>query len=342
MELIGESLRVHMLGVGGNKPVDHGVANILLDLATVAKTIAREVSRAGLAGILGRTDHHNVHGETVQKLDIYANDLIIEGLRGSGSVCGMASEEVEDIVPPSAAGERAQYVVYFDPLDGSSNIDCNVSIGTIFSIFKRRTKTGPATLEDFLQPGRKQVAAGYFLYGTSTMLVFTAGDGVNGFTLEPSTGEFRLSHPRITTPERGKIYSCNEGNSATWDEGSRAYVESLKDSAAGPGRPYTSRYVGSFVADFHRNLMKGGIFLYPADRRDPGKPAEGKLRLMYECNTMAILQEQAGGLALDGDVPVLDIVPKGIHHRIPLVIGSRADVTEYEASRDKHRARGAA
>ncbi|MBI5505645.1 MAG: class 1 fructose-bisphosphatase, partial [Deltaproteobacteria bacterium] len=305
MELIGESLRVHLLGVGGNKRVTQAVANVLLDLATVAKTIASEVNRAGLAGILGNVNQRNVHGEQVQKLDVYANDLIVASLRASGSVCGMASEESEEIIAPSAAGEHAEYVVCFDPLDGSSNIDVNVSIGTIFGIYKRKTNNGPATLEDFLQPGRDQVAAGYFVYGTSTMFVYTAGDGVRGFTLEPTIGEFRLSHSRIKTPERGRIYSCNEGHSATWDEGTRVYVESLKTDDAATGRPYSARYVGSFVADFHRNLLKGGIFLYPADRRDPQRPAEGKLRLMYECNPMAFVQEQAGGGAVEIVEPML-------------------------------------
>src|SRR6185369_1167462 len=214
-----------------------------------------------------------------------ANDLLVDNLRRSGCVCGIASEENEDIIAPSATGERADYLVYFDPLDGSSNIDVNVSIGTIFAIYRRRSKNGKATLQDFLQTGRDQVAAGYFLYGTSTMLVFTASDGVNGFTLDTSTGEFRLSHPNIRTPERGKIYSCNEGNTGTWDEPTRDFVASLKSTPSGA---YTARYVGSFVADFHRNLIKGGIFLYPADAREPGKPATGKLRLMYECNPMAL------------------------------------------------------
>lgn len=333
METIGESLRGHLLGVGGNRRTEQGLANVLLEMAEAAKTIAGEVNRAGLVGIIGRTEQQNVHGETVQKLDVYANDLLVEGLRASGVVCGMASEESEDILAPSAAGEASDYLVYFDPLDGSSNIDVNVSIGTIFGIYRRVTSSGPATLEDFLQTGRKQLAAGYFLYGSSTMLVFSAGDGVHGFTLEPSTGEFRLSHQNIRTPARGKIYSCNEGNVSAWDEPTRAYVQSLKDPTGGVGRPYTSRYVGSFVADFHRNLLKGGVFLYPADAGRPGLPPKGKLRLMYECNPTAWLQEQAGGLAVDADRPVLDIVPTGIHHRVPLVIGSREDVEEYVAVR---------
>jgi fructose-1,6-bisphosphatase I len=331
-EQIGESLRGHLLGVSGNQATQPTVARILMTLASTATSIAVEVNRAGLVGILGRTESHNVHGEAQQKLDVYANDLLVDDMRRSGCVCGLASEEAEDIIAPSAAGEKSEYLICFDPLDGSSNIDVNVSIGTIFAIYKRRTKSGPATIEDFLQKGRNQVAAGYFLYGTSTMLVFSASDGVNGFTLEPSTGEFRLSHPRIRTPERGKIYSCNEGNSMTWDAATRSYVESLK---GGPGRkPYTSRYVGSFVADFHRNLIKGGIFLYPADASEP--TPTGKLRLMYECNPMAFLQEQAGGRAVDVDCDVLDIEPTGIHHRVPLVIGSRLDVEEYLESRREH------
>jgi fructose-1,6-bisphosphatase I len=334
-EQIGESLRGHLLGVSGNQATQPTVARILMTLATTATSISVEVNRAGLVGILGRTESHNVHGEAQQKLDVYANDLLVDDLRRSGCVCGLASEEAEDIIAPSAAGEKSEYLIYFDPLDGSSNIDVNVSIGTIFAIYKRRSRTGsPATLEDFLQKGRRQVAAGYFLYGTSTMLVFSASDGVNGFTLEPSTGEFRLSHPQIRTPDRGKIYSCNEGNSMTWDAATRSYVESLKGGRA--IRTYTSRYVGSFVADFHRNLIKGGIFLYPADAREP-IPA-GKLRLMYECNPMAFLQEQAGGRAVDVEADVLDIEPSGIHHRVPLVIGSRLDVEDYLENRRQHRA----
>ena len=333
METIGESLRGNLLGVGGNKRTEQGLANLILELATAATTIAGEVNRAGLVGIIGRTEQRNVHGETVQKLDVYANDLLVEGLRVSGSVCGMASEESEEIIAPSTAGEKSRYLVYFDPLDGSSNIDVNVSIGTIFGIYRRRSVSGAATLEDYLQTGRNQVAAGYFLYGSSTMLVFSTGDGVHGFTLEPSTGEFRLSHQNIRTPARGKIYSCNEGNTSVWDEATRAYVDSLKRPDGGQGRPYTSRYVGSFVADFHRNLLKGGVFLYPATAKRPGEPPKGKLRLMYECNPTAFLQEQAGGLAVDADHAVLDIVPTDIHHRVPLVIGSREDVEEYVSFR---------
>ena len=334
MEQIGESLRGHLLGVGGNKQTEAGIARLLLELASTASAISVEINRAGLAGILGNAEGHNVHGETQQKLDMYANDLLIDNLRRSGCVCGIASEENEHIIAPSASGERSEFLLYFDPLDGSSNIDVNVSIGTIFAIYRRRTKSGPATLDDFLQTGRHQVAAGYFLYGTSTMLVFAAGDGVNGFTLEPSSSEFRLSHPNIRTPERGKIYSCNEGNFACWDDATRSYVSSLKDGCR--KRSYTSRYVGSFVADFHRNLLKGGIFLYPADAREV--PPAGKLRLMYECNPMALLQEQAGGRAVDVEIDVLDIVPDGIHHRVPLVIGSRLDVEDYLAERRGERA----
>lgn len=329
MEMIGEALRGHLLGVGGNKPTEPGLAYLLLEMATAAKTIAGEVNRAGLVGILGRTKQRNIHGETVQKLDVYANDLLVDRLRASGAVCGMASEESEEVIAPSKLGEKARYLVYFDPLDGSSNIDVNVSIGTIFGIYRRRSKSGPATKEDYLQKGREQVASGYFVYGSSTMLVFTTGDGVDGFTLDPSTGEFRLSHPNICTPSRGKVYSCNEGNTSVWDHATTTYVDSLKCSGGGPGRPYSARYVGSFVADFHRNLLKGGVFLYPASATRPGETPKGKLRLMYECNPMAFLQEQAGGLAVDEESSVLDIEPDGIHHRVPLVIGSREDVDDY-------------
>ncbi len=333
VEMMGESLRAFLLGTGVDHRAEPELAKLLLELARAARSIAGEVNRAGLAGILGRTDHQNVHGETVQKLDVYANDLLIQRLRDSGCVCGMASEECEDIIAPSRIGEKAPYLVYFDPLDGSSNIDVNVSIGTIFGVYRRKSASGPATLDDFLQTGRNQVAAGYFLYGSSTMLVLSIGNGVHGFTLDPSSGEFRLSHEDIRTPARGKIYSCNEGNVSAWDEPTRRYVEALKQPGSGPDRPYTSRYVGSFVADFHRNLIKGGVFLYPADASRPGVAPKGKLRLMYECNPTAWLQEKAGGRAVDAEASVLDIVPTGIHHRVPLVIGSREDVEEYVALR---------
>jgi fructose-1,6-bisphosphatase I len=328
----GTTLRTHL--VGGQSPLkDRALADILLDLVPIATTISREVNKAGLAGIIGRADSTNVHGESVQKLDVLANDLMVEELRAGGRIAGMASEEVDEIIDCPASCHDAEHVIAFDPLDGSSNIDCNVSIGTIFSIYRRRSERGgSAELVDFLQPGTEQVAAGYFLYGSSTMLVYTAGNGVHGFTLDPSTGDFRLSHADIKTPARGNIYSCNEGNSETWDEGTRAFVAARKQKQEGTGKPCSARYVGSLVADFHRNLLKGGIFLYPADRKDPTKPAKGKLRLMYEANPMAFVVEQAGGRASDGVTRIMEIRPEGIHQKVPLIVGSADDVREYDAA----------
>ena len=307
---------------------EEGLGAVILDLATAARAIADKVNRAGLTDILGETGTTNVHGEEVKKLDVVANDLIVETLKHGGSACGMASEECEELIAPSPAGRSSSYVVLFDPLDGSSNIDVNVTIGTIFSIYRRLSDSGEATRTDFLRPGSEQVAAGYFAYGSSTMLIYTAGSGVDGFTLDPSSGEFLLSHPAIRTPERGKIYSCNEGNFSTWDEGTRRYVESVRTPGA-EGKPYSSRYVGSFVADVHRNLLKGGIFLYPASRKSPDKAPVGKLRLMYEANPMAMVYEQAGGEATDGSSRILDIRPTDIHQRVVVVIGSRQDVADF-------------
>ena len=220
--------------------------------------------------------------------------------------------------------EGGEYVVLYDPLDGSSNIDVNVSIGSIFSILRRRGESGPTELDDFLQPGVEQVCAGYVIYGSSTMLVYTTGNGVDGFTLDPSVGEFFLSHPDIRIPERGKIYSINEGNSSKWDESTSRYVAYLKDEDADSGRPYSGRYIGSLVADFHRNLLKGGIFLYPGDRKNP----DGKLRLLYECNPMSFIAEQAGGAASDGRRRVMEIQPEKLHQRIPFIVGSKRDVAD--------------
>jgi fructose-1,6-bisphosphatase I len=305
------------------------LTDIIFDLVSAAKIISHDVNRAGLTDILGIAGTTNVHGETVQKLDVYANELFVSTLRQTGSACGLASEESEHIIAPSESGQSSDYVVFFDPLDGSSNIDVNVSIGTIFSIYRRISPSGPATLEDFLRRGVEQVAAGYFIYGSSTMLVYTVGNGVAGFTLDPPTGQFLVSHPDIRIPARGKIYSCNEGNACKWDEPTRLYVNSLKIKDTASGRPYSARYVGSLVADFHRNLLKGGIFLYPADYSDPSKPPTGKLRLMYEANPMAFVVEQAGGTATDGARRIMEIEPTDIHHRVPLVIGSKDDVADY-------------
>jgi len=325
----GQTLRGHMAQQVGEGVIDRELASVLLDLVPAAQAISCEVNRAGLVDIHGLTGELNVHGEEVKQLDLYADELIVKAMRETDSVCGMASEENEEVIPPSRGGQNKKYVLFFDPLDGSSNIDVNVSIGTIFAVYRRRSEGGPAVMEDFLQPGVNQVMAGYFVYGSSTMLIYTAGAGVHGFTLDPARGDFLMSHPGITTPARGKVFSCNEGNSTKWDEPTRSYVASLKSRNGGPGRPYSGRYVGSFVSDFHRNLLKGGIFLYPGQRDDESKPYMGKLRLMYEGNPMAFVVEQAGGLATDGAAPIREIQPDGVHHRTALIIGSHDDVEEY-------------
>jgi fructose-1,6-bisphosphatase I len=325
----GQTLRAHFVQQRLNGAIEDDLADVILDLVPAAKAIAAEVNKAGLVDIVGLVGMRNVFNEEVRKLDVLANDLIVDAMRATGHVCGMASEEAEMLIAPSKQGENSRYVLVFDPLDGSSNIDVGVSIGTIFGVYRRQSKSGQAVREDFLQPGIQQVAAGYFLYGSSTMFVYTAGNGVHGFTHDISQGEFLLSNPNIRTPARGKLYSCNEGNTAKWDEATRRYVASLKDKEAGPNRPYSSRYVGSFVADFHRNLLKGGIFLYPGEQPDPSKPPTAKLRLMYEGNPMALIVEHAGGAATDGTRPLLEIRPDDVHQRAPLIIGSKEDVEEY-------------
>jgi fructose-1,6-bisphosphatase I len=324
----GQTFQTHLLDELADGKIDERLFRLLIDLTRPANEIAAEVSRAGLADILGFAGQRNVHGEDVKKLDVYADGLIVEWLREAGSACGMASEEQEEIIAPSRRGESAEHLVYFDPLDGSSNIDVNVSIGTIFGIYRRRSKSsGPAGKDDFLRKGGEQVAAGYFLYGTSTMLVLTTGRGVQAFTLDPRLREFRCSQTDVKIPARGSIYSCNEGNSSKWEEETRRYVEAVRRGSP-TRKPYTSRYVGSFVADFHRNLLKGGIFLYPGEVQKAGPP-KGKLRLMYEGNPMAMVVEQAGGAATDGKRRILDVECSDIHQRTPLVIGSKDDVEEY-------------
>jgi fructose-1,6-bisphosphatase I len=302
---------------------------LLYDIALAAKIISREVSKAGLAEILGFAGTENVQGEQVMKLDVFANEALIRMNDHTGRLCAMASEEMADIIPIPPRYPTGKYVLIFDPLDGSSNIDVNVSIGTIFSIH-RKVSDGPSgTLKDFLQPGYEQATAGYIIYGSSTMLVYTTGQGVHGFTLDPSVGEFLLSHPDIQTPPQGKYYSINEGNYAYWSEGVRRYVDYVKASDEATGRPYSGRYIGSLVADFHRNLMAGGIFMYPADIKDPQKP-HGKLRLLYEAAPLAFIVEQAGGRASDGMQDIMSIQPESLHQRVPLFIGSRKDVDQVE------------
>ena len=296
---------------------------LLTSLTLAAKIISREVNQAGLVRILGETGAINVHGESVQKLDEFAQATIYRAMGHSGHLCVMASEEAEDIIPIPDEGKRGRYVLMFDPLEGSSNIDVNASIGTIFSIHRKITNHTPdGSLEDCLQKGTEQLAAGYFIYGSSTMMVYTTGHGVNGFTLDPSLGEFLLSHENIRIPKRGKMYSINEGNFTKWDAGTRRYIEHLKQDNKADGRPYTLRYIGSLVADFHRNLLKGGIFLYPGPK--------GKLRLLYEASPLAMIVEQAGGTASTGTQRILDIQPTDLHQRVSLIIGSTFDVEQYQ------------
>ena len=302
-------------------------SNLLEHIALAGKVISREVNKAGLVDILGLTGETNVQGEEVRKLDVFANETIITMLSKSGYLAGIASEEEDSFVPVQCAGGNCRYVVVFDPLDGSSNIDANVSVGTIFSILKKRDESPGVELDDFLQPGYEQVAAGYLVYGSSTMLVYTTGHGVHGFTLDASVGEFLLSHPHMHIPERGKIFSVNMGNYGRFDENVRAYVDSLTGTDNAQGAPYSLRYIGSLVSDFHRNLLYGGVFLYPNDAKNPS----GKLRLLYEANPLAFIVEQAGGRASTGHKRILDVEPTGLHQRVPLIIGSADDVRDAEA-----------
>ena len=290
--------------------------SLLSEIATAGKVLSREVNKAGLIDILGYHGKLNVHGEQVQILDQFANDTFIKILRHTGHLIGIASEEMDDPYQIPDAYPKGKYVFLMDPLDGSSNIDVNISIGSIFSIYHRKSVGAHATMEDFLQKGRDQVCAGYIIYGSSTMMVYTTGFGVHGFTLDPSIGEFLLSHESIRIPSRGSIYSINEGNESLWGDGVREYVRQVKKEGK------SARYVGSLVADFHRNLLKGGIFLYPAD----AKNKNGKLRLLYEASPLAFIVEQAQGKGSNGHQPILDIVPEKLHQRVPLIIGSSEDV----------------
>lgn len=295
------------------------LSRLLHDIGLAAKIVNREVNKAGLVDILGKTGDNNVHGEEVKKLDVFANEQLISALRHGGRCCGMASEENKNFLNVDEYYARdAKYIVIFDPLDGSSNIEVNVSIGTIFSIYRRVTETGLATDQDFLQPGIEQVAAGYVIYGSSTMMVYTTGNGVNGFTLDPSIGEFCLSHPNIKIPANGKTYSVNQGYFAKFEDAIQDFIRYCQQTDKATNRPYSLRYIGSFVADFHRNLITGGIFMYPAT----AKNRKGKLRLLYECNPMAFLVEQAGGMATDGYQRILELQPQSLHQRTPIMIGS--------------------
>ncbi|VAX20522.1 Fructose-1,6-bisphosphatase, type I [hydrothermal vent metagenome] len=296
---------------------------LLSELVVATKVIAREVNKAGLVDVLGKTGDRNVQGEEVQKLDDYANTIIVQKMDHTGYLCAMASEEVEEIIEiADKHPQGGRYTLAFDPLDGSSNIDANVSIGTIFSIHKKISDAPKGVEKDFLQPGKKQIGAGYVIYGSSTMLVYSAGQGVHGFTLDPSIGEFILSHPNIAIPKRGKIYSVNEGNYYKWDDKVKKAINYFKAADESSGRPYSTRYIGSLVSDFHRNLLYGGIFMYPADTTNP----KGKLRLLYEAAPLAFICAQAGGGAIAGADDILDIEPTQLHQRIPLYIGSKDDV----------------
>lgn len=304
---------------------------LLYDLILAAKIIWRNVDSAGLANILGYTGTVNIQGERVQKLDEFANNAIIHCMERSGTLCGMASEENAEIISIPRAYPKGEYFLYFDPLDGSSNIDANINVGTIFSLFRR---TEPADYEpdglEFLKPGYKQVAAGYFLYGPSCMMVYSTGNGVHGFTLDPTVGEFMLSHPDIELPSHGKIYSVNESNWLYWDEATREAVSYFKGTENNLGKPYSLRYVGSLVADFHRTLLYGGIFMYPVDYKQKDNP-RGKLRLLYEASPLSFLIEQAGGKSIDGVNRIMDITPKHLHERVPLIMGSAKDVDAVES-----------
>jgi len=309
------------------------LSKLINAIRLAAKVVNHEVNKAGLVDILGAAGDTNVQGENQQKLDVLANEKFIQTLKNREIVCGIASEEEDDFISVNSLDNQHQnkYVVLIDPLDGSSNIDVNVSVGTIFSIYRRVTPIGsPVTLEDFLQPGSRQVAAGYIIYGTSTMLVYTTGHGVNGFTLNPAIGTFYLSHPDMKFPEKGKIYSINEGNYIHFPQGVKDYIKYCQKEEG--DRPYTSRYIGSLVSDFHRNMIKGGIYIYPKSSVN----SNGKLRLLYECNPMAFLAEQAAGKASDGFGRILEIQPTELHQRVPFFCGSPKMVEEAESFMAKY------
>ena len=303
------------------------LSRLINSIRLAAKVVNHEVNKAGLVDIVGAVGDKNIQGEEQQKLDIYANDKFIQTLSNRNIVCGIASEEEDSFITINSQDENNQnkYIVLIDPLDGSSNIDVNVSVGTIFSIYRRVTPIGtPVKLEDFLQKGSEQVAAGYVVYGTSTMLVYSTGDGVNGFTLNPAIGTFYLSHPNMTFPKDGTIYSVNEGNYMDFPLGIKKYIKYCQEEE--DNRPYTSRYIGSLVSDFHRNMIKGGIYMYPKGSRNPN----GKLRLLYECNPMAFIAEQANGTSSDGYTRTMDVAPTELHQRVPFICGSKNMVAKVE------------
>jgi len=310
------------------------LSRLINSIRLAGKIVNHEVNKAGLVDILGAAGEENIQGEDQQKLDVYANEVFINTLVNREIVCGIASEEEDDFITIKGGNKKHdnKYIVLMDPLDGSSNIDVNVSVGTIFSIYRRITPDGtPVTINDFLQPGKQQVAAGYIVYGTSTMIVYSTGHGVNGFTLNPAIGTYYLSHPNMKFPEKGNIYSVNEGNYVHFPEGVKKYIKYCQEEEG--ERPYTSRYIGSLVSDFHRNMIKGGIYFYPSTSKNP----DGKLRLLYECNPMAFLAERAGGKASNGFNRILDIKPSELHQRVPFFCGNKDMVDKLEAFMQKHK-----
>ena len=309
------------------------LTRLINSIRLAGKIVNHEVNKAGLVDILGTAGEENIQGEDQQKLDVYANEVFIKNLVNREIVCGIASEEEDDFIAIQGNNKKNEnkYVVLMDPLDGSSNIDVNVSVGTIFSIYRRITPVGtPVTIEDFLQPGKNQVAAGYIVYGTSTMIVYSTGHGVNGFTLNPAIGTYYLSHPNMQFPDKGYIYSVNEGNYVHFPKGVKEYIKYCQEEK--DDRPYTSRYIGSLVSDFHRNMIKGGIYFYPSTSKSPN----GKLRLLYECNPMAFLAERAGGKASDGFNRILDIKPTELHQRVPFFCGNKDMVETLESFMQKN------
>ncbi len=303
------------------------LTRLLNDIGIAAKLVNREVNKAGLVDINGYFGQQNIQGEEQKKLDVFANECFLKAMKHGGMVCAVASEENDEIYTyENAVSKSGKYVVAMDPLDGSSNIEVNVPIGTIFSIYRRKSSSGAGNLEDLLQCGKDQVAAGYIIYGSSTMLVYTTGHGVNGFTLDLSVGIFLLSHPEMTFPEGGNIYSINEANYIYFQEGVKQYIKYCQQDDPATNRPYTTRYIGSLVSDFHRNLIRGGIYIYPGTFKNP----HGKLRLLYECNPVAFLAEQAGGKASTGFERILDIQPSHIHQRVPFFVGTKHMVEKAE------------
>lgn len=320
----------HILDQQKHHPNATGVfTNLLYDMALAAKIIARETTRAGLVGILGASDDHNVYGEQQQKLDVFADQTIFRINDHTGRLCAMASEEHEEIIEIPMNFDTGRYVLLYDPLDGSSNIDVNVSVGTIFAIHRKISTGERGTLEDILQPGRRLVAAGYVIYGSSTMMVYSTGQGVHGFTLDPSVGEFLLSHENIRVPQQALYYSANAGYEKYWTPGVRRYAKWLQGIEGEGRKPLGQRYIGSLVSDFHRNLLRGGVFFYPGDMQDPAKPY-GKMRLMFEAQAIGFLAEQAGGYASDGVGSILDLQPYSLHQRVPLFVGNRDLVEKAE------------